>query len=627
MQDEHRPLRFRIGRTQAFFAAWVLALTFLLAGCGGGGGGDGDLAVTSALDSGTVIIGLTDADGDFLTYTVDVLSLTLTKADGAVIETLPNSTRIDFAQYTEMTEFVTAATIPAGVYTHAAMTLDYGSADIQVERNGQAVPVVIQDTGGGNISTLDLTVRLSDRHRLVIAPGIPAHLTLDFDLAASNDVDMTMDPPIVTVEPFLVADVNPEQPKIHRVRGPFRGADLEGDAFDIMIRPWHLRRGDFGSLRVLVDEDTAYEIDGLTYIGKQGLEALDGKPSGTAVAAIGRLNRATRAFEASEVYAGSSVSGGDLDVVTGNITARSGDVLSLRGVTLVRSDGTVIFNDDVAIDLGAGTKVVRQALVDTGLDKEDLSVGQRITAFGVLVAGRPGSLELDATAGLVRMLISTLAGEVVSANAGSLLIDLQSIDRRRVSIFDFTGTGTDSASDADPANYGIATGTLDTASLSPLDPVKVRGFVRPFGQAPADFEAKTIVDVSSIRALLAVSWAGAGTTSPFQSLSSDNLVVNLDPAETGRLQDVRRACVITDLYDLGSLPAIQPADDNQGLFAIRQHGVVQVFTRFANFVQDLEQRLDGSATVKAVFSTGRFENATATMTAGRVAVKMAEQGQ
>ena len=46
----------------------------------------------TAGECGTLIIGLTDGDGDFLSYSVDVLSLLLEKADGTAIEVLPNST-------------------------------------------------------------------------------------------------------------------------------------------------------------------------------------------------------------------------------------------------------------------------------------------------------------------------------------------------------------------------------------------------------------------------------------------------------------------------------------------------------------------------------------------------------
>ena len=60
-------------------------LAALLTACGGGGNsGNGPAA-----QSGTVQIGITDADGDFLRYAVDVVSLDLTKADGTVVHTLP----------------------------------------------------------------------------------------------------------------------------------------------------------------------------------------------------------------------------------------------------------------------------------------------------------------------------------------------------------------------------------------------------------------------------------------------------------------------------------------------------------------------------------------------------------
>lgn len=39
-----------------------------------------------------------------------------TRANGAVVDVPPNRTRIDFAQLTELPEFLTAATVPQGSY-------------------------------------------------------------------------------------------------------------------------------------------------------------------------------------------------------------------------------------------------------------------------------------------------------------------------------------------------------------------------------------------------------------------------------------------------------------------------------------------------------------------------------
>ena len=87
---------------------------------------------------------LTDAAGDFLSYTVDVQSLTLARRDGTVVETLPVTTRVNFADYVEMTEFFTGATIPSGdLYggAHASGLFDRRSPSgrCQRQRRGCAV--------------------------------------------------------------------------------------------------------------------------------------------------------------------------------------------------------------------------------------------------------------------------------------------------------------------------------------------------------------------------------------------------------------------------------------------------------------------------------------------------------
>lgn len=124
----------------------------LLAACGGGSGSDGTSVSASpspeddcGSDCGIVYVAITDADGDFLSYEVDVLSLSLERADGAVVQTLPTTTRVDFAEYVDLTEFVTAATIPSGLYVGAAMTLDYSEAGINVERGGEGVAADFAD--------------------------------------------------------------------------------------------------------------------------------------------------------------------------------------------------------------------------------------------------------------------------------------------------------------------------------------------------------------------------------------------------------------------------------------------------------------------------------------------------
>ncbi len=78
------------------------------------------------------------------------------------------------------------------------------------------------------------------------------------------------------------------------------------------------------------------------------------------------------------------------------------------------------------------------------------------------------------------------------------VVDVTRINGRNASLYNFAGTGSDAASDADPFNYEVNTGVLDVAAIAGDAPLAVRGHVVPFGQAPLDFDAQTIVDRSGI---------------------------------------------------------------------------------------------------------------------------------
>jgi hypothetical protein len=190
----------------------MFACALLIASCGGIGGGaspgsssHGPPASACGTDCGTLYVAMTDADGDFLSSTVDVVSLKLQRANGTTVETLPASTRVDFAQYVDLTEFLTAATVPNGNYVAATLRLDYSNAEITVEQNGAPVPAKAVDANGTALGVVDVSVTLDNRHHLVVSPGRPSLFTLDFNLAASNAVDLTTSPATVTETPALVA--------------------------------------------------------------------------------------------------------------------------------------------------------------------------------------------------------------------------------------------------------------------------------------------------------------------------------------------------------------------------------------------------------------------------------------
>ncbi len=479
-------------RQQVFLL--LLSLLFITA-CGGGGSSG-----TNQQDNGDVLITLTDAEGDFVTYTLDVLSIRLTRQDGTEVETLPMNTRVDFAQYTEMTEFLTAASVPRGVYVRGSVILDYSNADIQVEDAvGNALPVTqYLDSNGDPITTLEVAINLDGRRQLPIAPGIPKNLMLDFDLEQSHVVSVN-DPVSITVNPVFIVEVDPQAPRVHRTRGPLRSVDVANNAFDIYIRPFYhrIRTGQriFGNLNVLTNDETVYEIDGVTYQGTDGLTVLDTMPQFSAVIARGDLRFNPLRFEAKEVYAGSSVPGGDMDVVRGTVTSRTDDnKVIVKGATLFRTDGVIVFNDNVTVQLDPSTTVSKQLNLGT-FSIDDISVGQRISVFGTVTNDQVSDLQMSAANGYARMRISSAHGEVAALpdESNDLSLRLTSINGRNVSIYDFTGTGVDAGNDADPAQYEVDTGSLSLTGIAVDDPVVTRGFPTPFGTAPADFTAESII--------------------------------------------------------------------------------------------------------------------------------------
>lgn len=586
---------------------------------------------------GEVVIGLTDAEGDFASYTVDVLSLTLTKANGAVVETLPLSTRVDFAQYTELTEFLTAATVPNGAYVKASMVLDYSDADIWVENAaGDALKVEnIVDADGVTLTQLEVAVNLEGRNKLIIAPGIPHHLTLDFDLKASNSITFdNAGVPTQVVEPVLLADAELQRPKLHRLRGPLASVDVADNHFEVILRPFHHRLTNdhhrrFGQMNVVTNNETLFDINGESYQGNAGLVALDAQPTFTATIVVGDLKFHPRRFEAREVYAGSSVPGGDLDVVTGNVIARNGDSLTVKGATLVRAGGSVIFNDEVTVNMGAMTMVKRQLSLGNEYDINDVSVGQRVRVFGVLTNDIANQLEMDAgvnNPGRVKMRLTTLRGTVVGVvgipeSPLPFVISVQAIDGRDIGLFDFSGTGDEPGNDSDPTFYEIDTSTLDVSALADGTPVRVRGFVRPFGQvsiaAPSDFTAQSIVDVSTLKAVMAVAWNPASATA-IASSAADGISLDLDGV--GIFHHIARARVATDLLVAGSLPVIAPHEDGAGVYLITQSGAVQLHTDFTAFAADLDARLLAGAQVRHVVAHGPYDDASVTITAGFASV-------
>ena len=623
-----RPIRARLAGGFAWLlGALAIITTLSLSACGGGG--SSSLATpTSSSSTGTVLVGLTDADGDFLNYVVGVKALDLTRADGAVVHALPPGSaevQVDFAQYTDLTEFLTAASVPKGRYTQVTMTLDYANADIEVAQGPNSVKVTPVDSNGSPITgTLDVNVTLDSKHPLVVAPGLPANMTLDFDLQATNTVDLSNN--TVTVQPMLLADLDMTAPKPHRVRGPLLSVDTTNDSFQLSIRPFHLKVGDFGKLTVTTDNNTVFEIDGKSYQGTQGLAALAVKTAGTAVVAKGQIQLPGRSFMATEVRAGSSVAFGSTDVVRGSVVAVSGNTLTVKGASLTRTDGSLTLNDSVSVTVDPSTTKVTKELSPGTHTSAEISVGQRITALGTL-SGCPSACSLDATQGLVRMEQSTVTGTASSPASGNVLaVSLQSINGRPSSLYDFTGTNT-CGNAVHPAvntcTYNINVSGLNVASVgsSGTTPVRVLGFPQPFGAAgtgnpAADFDANTVIDLSSVPAWLAVGW-NPPTDTAFNNISTQSLVLNVPTSSTHALVQLG---VATNLTAAATLAPDTTASGPQ-LYVVVEGKVIHIFTTFGDFATELANQSSAMKT-DGVLARGTWDNGTNTLTGRFIAAKL-----
>ena len=561
---------------------------------------------------------LTDAPEDFVSYTIDVTSIRLEKANGTTVETLSLSTRVNFAELTEVTEFLTIATVPAGAYQSVSLDLDFSDAEILVQNDeGEAVAAEAIDDQGLPLGALTVRLHLTNTDTIRIAPGIPAAFSLDFDLDASNEIDLTVAPPTVTVMPFLLATAELERDRPHRLRGVLADVDEDAAKITLKVRPFRHRTGNFGEYSFFIDEATEFEIDGEGYVGKSGLTAMAALAENTPVIALGLVIDGR--YLADQVLAGSSVPWTDLDVVRGVVAAREGDTLKVLGATIMYRDGRHDRRGEFKVLLGEATRVTALGLDNGNLNKDSVSVGQRIVAFGELL----DDASLDATQSHVRMRVSQLSGKVLQVIP--LVTDLYHFNGRRLGVYNFSGTGTSEENDANSHRYEIDTATLPLATVEAGDLVRVRGHVNTFGAAPADFNALTVIDVQTDMrgAVFLAVWPEA-TAQPL--LAIEPARIDLDLSEARSLLELDG--VPMDIVNRLEAIALLAPDTGTGAYAVRVRGAgeIHLYRQFSDLVDEIMQQLDSGNLLKRVAANGRYTIGVAELTTGRASFDFVEPG-
>ena len=663
----------------------------------------GVLLLALAACNGTAVVTLTSTPSTdtFLAYRVKLVSVQLQTSSGRTTAgALPSSTTVDLARLTNLADVVGAVGIAQGNFSQVAVTLDYSSAQI-IYDDGTPEGVALTPIGpsGQALSQVRMLLYLDPSNQLSILRKGSARLSLEFNLAASNLVNLTQK--TVTVTPLMAASAADIDSKVVRVRGPLGSVSTSNIDFGTGIQPFDFGTAGSGSLQIIPSDVTTYEINGKPSTGTAGLADLAALKSGAMVESFGTLTSSTStsnalggttgtgttetcsdgttpttvngvlqcadgatlvatnttgttetcsdgttpqtvngvlectdgatlvatnnngatttgitittvSFTATQVLAGSSAQGSGFDRVSGIVTGRSGDTLTVDDGTLVANDGTNTLIDGTAtILIGPNTAVTQfgAASIESNGSKQ-ISVGSLIYAYGTASAVGSNSVTLDASAGRARLGQSTASGIVagVPAAGNALTLTLTTLGGRSISAFDFLGTGTSASSDASAKAYQVSTGDLTLTNATVGEPVEATGYVTAFGTAPPDFGAQTLLDYTTINAELVVDWNG-GTPAPFASYSTSTIVLDARNNAIGARHEIQIGARTVNIVGIAQDPQIVPnATATNTVFTIG-HGVTgsfESFNTYAAFITQLQKELTGSVLATGITAVGQY---------------------
>jgi hypothetical protein len=604
------------------------ALALLLGACGGG---------TKTPPAGTPVVTLSSTNTQFTSYVVTISGITLSGANNVFASLLYQPMVVDLARQTDISEVVEASAVPAETYTSATITLDYTTAAINVNENGVShalAPVLL--VGGAQVASASFVVTFDPSHPLVITHQQSDHVNLKLDLDVMNSIDTTKQQ--VSIQPYAL--LNPANPPLDqtpmRVRGLF--VYVQGNSFTMNIRPFYnLTAAPLGGITVTVDDETYYNINGVTYQGAAGLAQINTMPLNTTMAAYGTLSSlsgVTPAFKATTVLVGSSLEDPLQDHLRGAVSKRTGNDLVLTGSQLVvgaagnslNFPGTVGYVGLATVKLGASTIVSKDGSFGSfGLN--DISIGQQVDVAGTSTYDSKGNLTLDASTTQLRLLNSRAWGVLNSATPNSLSMDLISFGLWPATSFTFDGTAP-GGGHVEVATYPVNTGTSDQSGTAAGTLLAVDGYVAPFGTAPPAFNATTITPGASTEQVLLVDWNNAsGSTKPFTTISPTQLIVDLSNAALGGAHGIYTGPEVLDIASLPASPVITTVGANQNSLELSVGSVgltsgVSVYSNSSNaasaYSSALTKTFSGTAKASRLVAVGHYNSASNTFVASRI---------
>jgi hypothetical protein len=331
---------------------------------------------------------------------------------------------------------------------------------------------------------------------------------------------------------------------------------------------------------------------------------------------LDNLSGITPTFNATEVYFGASQESQLAYYLTGTVTARSGDTITLSAADALTPLGATVYIDSVPVTLGTGTKVFKDGIATPGLTSADVSVGQQLTVAGQPTFDSTGTVvaRLDATTGLVRLHSTPLWGTL-------------NTERFAPAALSFTGTGTP-GHDATPTAYVVDTSAVPPGAVTSAgELLQVQGDVTRFGAAPPDFTARSVTPGPSSLQTLVINWTDGGSTAPFTSVSSTGLVVNLADAKLGTLHEIRTGPAVLDLKSLPASPLITTTGAVQSnlQLAIGSSTLttgISVYNSASAFASAVNSSFKGTNKIFRLVAYGQYDSANNSFVAARINVAL-----
>jgi hypothetical protein len=606
------------GSISRLFAVPLISVLLAIAACGG---------------SAVVTLTATRSSDTFVTYRVGLASIRLQTSgkSGAVV--LPTATMVDFTKLFDLSEVVGAPSVAKGTYTGALITLDYSNAVIIFDDGSlDGVALTPLDAKGGALGQVSVQVTLDPSDPLLSAPKQVGLMALNFDLAASNIVNLK--DRTVTITPMVAASMSPIDSKQARIRGPLLGASVT--SFASGVTPFDGSVAGLGQLSITPSNTTTYEINGFVSTGSVGQAQLGALPAHTLTSAFGTLTASNAAappltpatpttpasaatvppstatsgvsFAVSQVVVDSTVQGVGVDRVSGIVSARSGNTMGIEDATLVQNDGTNTFVPGTTIvNVGANTLVTffGQGVAEV-ISPQQISVGSSIDVLGTVSNTSTGEALIDASAGHVRLDLSTASGLVTAQGAGNLALNLTNLGGRTITAFDFAGSG------AAANQYAVATSSLDLTNAVVTAPVVVTGFPNAFGTPPPNFTASTLLDPTTIQAELVIDWS-RGTAAPFTTFDSSAITLDVHNTGVGPRHQIQIGSQIIDLAGLSSDPMIAPnTTGSPTLFSIGHATsfTSESFNTYDAFITQLQSELTGGTLATGMTAVGQYTEST-----------------